>query len=166
MRINVAQQLKSHIGESRSYIVDETSDEGFPIQGEARLVLTNRSILVTGRFKAAVKSTCSRCLEEFEHSLDFAIEEEFFPKGDRLNETLVLADEEPEGFIIGEDHVLDLKEAFRQNILLSLPPNPICRPDCAGLCQICGCNLNYNSCRCSEKQMDPVWAPLRGLLLQ
>ena len=166
MRINVAQQLKSHIGESRSYIVDETSEEGFPIRGEARLVLTNRSILVTGRFETTVNSTCSRCLEEFGCSLGFEIEEEFFPAGNVLNEGPVPADEEAEGFIIGEDHILDLEEVFRQSILLSFPKKPICQLDCAGLCQECGCNLNSDSCHCSEKQVDPCWTSLKEMLLQ
>jgi len=166
MRINVAQQLKSHIGESRSYTVDEASDEGFPIRGDVRLVLTNRSILVTGHFKTTIKNTCSRCLEEFEHSLDFDIEEEFFPARNILSEVPVSKDEAQEGFIIGEDHIMDLAEALRQNIWLNLPPKPICRPDCVGLCQRCGCNLNSDSCQCSEQQVNPCWAPLKGLFSQ
>ncbi|MFO8101989.1 MAG: DUF177 domain-containing protein [Dehalococcoidia bacterium] len=164
MKINVAQQLKGHIGESRSYPVDEASDDGFPIEGEARFVLTNRSILVTGQFGTTVKCTCSRCLEEFEYSFDFRVEEEFFPAGDILIEGHAPADESAEGFAIGEDHVLDLSEAFRQNILLNLPQKPVCRPDCAGLCQRCGCNLNESSCDCYKERIDPRLAPLKELL--
>ncbi len=163
MKINVAQQLKGCIGESRSYTVNVKSSEGFPVKGEARLVLTNRSILVTGQFRTTVKDTCSRCLEEFEYSFDFSIEEEFFPAGNILTEDRVPIDD-VEGFIIGEDHILDLGEAFRQNTLLNLPRKPLCRPDCAGLCQECGCDLNLNPCHCSEKQFDPRWAPLKEVL--
>ncbi len=165
MKINVAQQLKCHIGESRSYIVDETSSNGFSITGEATLVLTNRSILVTGRFQTVITNTCSRCLEEVEQVLVFDLEEEYFPVPDILPGDRRHEDEEAEGFRIGEDNVLDLDEAFRQNILLSSPRKPVCRPDCAGLCQKCGCNLNYSLCDCVSVQADARWSPLRKLSL-
>ncbi len=164
MKINVAQQLKGHIGESRSYTVGETSRDGFPIEGEAKLVLTNRSILATGQFKTTVKCTCSRCLEEFDYCFYFRVEEEFFPAGNMLIEGHAPEDEAREGFFIGEDHILDLSEAFRQNVLLNIPQNPVCRPDCAGLCQRCGCNLNVSSCDCFKERIDLRLAPLKELL--
>lgn len=166
MRINVAQQLKSSVGDIRRYSVDDTTDDGFPVRGEAKLVLTNRSILATGKFSTAVHSTCSRCLEEFEQPFEFEIEEEFFPTGDILNVPAESADEEAKanGFVIGEDHVLDLSEALRQNLLLSFPIKPVCRPECAGLCQKCGRNLNLGTCNCVIEASDPRWAPLQQLL--
>lgn len=164
MKINVAQQLKGPLGDTRYYTFDETVMDDFPIRGEVKLVRTNRSILVTGRFWATIKSTCSRCLEEFGHLLEFEIEEEYFPKGDMLGGHPLSVANEIEGFIIGEDHVLDLSEAVRQSILLNLPTKPICQPNCAGLCSKCGCNLNYGPCRCLEEQADSRWFPLRRLL--
>ncbi len=164
MIINVAQQLKGHIGESRSYAVGETSEDGFPIEGEAKLVLTNRSILVTGQFKTTVKCICSRCLEEFDYSFDFKAEEEFFITGSVSIEGHAQQDENSEDFFVGEDHILDLSEAFRQSVLLNIPQKPVCRPDCAGLCQRCGCNLNVSSCDCFKERINLRLAPLKGLL--
>lgn len=164
MRINVAQQLKGHIGESRSYTVEDTLAGDFPVKGEVKLVLTNRSILASGEFQTIIHEICSRCLEEFEQELDFRLEEEFFPAVNLHGEESVSADEKMEGFAIGEDNVLDLAEAFRQNIFLNLSRKPVCRPDCAGLCPECGCNLNNETCQCSRRQPDPRWSPLKGLL--
>ncbi|MBM3131650.1 MAG: DUF177 domain-containing protein [Chloroflexi bacterium] len=166
MRVNVAQLLKGTVGDTRRYDIDETIEEGLPVVGEAKLVLTNRSILVTGAFKTIIHSTCSRCLKEFENPLEFTIEEEFFPTGDILNVPAppVEPEEKADGFVIGEDHVLDLSEALRQNLLLSIPTKPVCQPRCAGLCPYCGHDLNKGPCGCAEEQLDPRWSPLRQLL--
>lgn len=164
MRINVAQQLKGQIGESRSVTIDEISSDGFPIEGKAILVLTNRSILVTGDFKTSVKCVCSRCLKEFQQSYIIKLEEEFFPENDFLSNGLLHEDRYADGFSIGEDNILDLNEAFRQNTLVNIPLKPVCENNCAGLCPKCGCNLNIHTCSCAEKQIDSRWAPLHSMI--
>ena len=68
--------------------------------------------------------------------------------------------EEPDSFIIDEHHILDLKEAIRQNALLAVPMKPLCRADCAGLCQICGKDLNKGNCDCAKDNIDPRWSKL------
>lgn len=166
MRINVAQLLKGAVGDSRSYPVQEMVEGSFPVTGDAKLVLTNRSILVTGAFRTTVHSTCIRCLKEFEGHITFTMEEEFFPTGDILTVAClpVEAEERAEGFVIPEDHVLDLSEAIRQNLWLNLPANPVCRADCAGLCPSCGHDLNEGPCRCSSEPSDARWLPLKQWL--
>jgi len=164
MRINVAQQLKGPVGEVRHYHVQETTREGVPLQGELEFIRTDRGILVTGKLEARVKADCSRCLEEFELSLQLTLEEEYFPAKDLPAIFDSLSPEEREGFIIGEDNVLDLEEAIRQHILLNFPIKPICRPDCAGLCPQCGQNLNQGSCGCSQEFIDARLSPLKSLL--
>lgn len=166
MRINVAQLLKGSVGDSRSYPIEVTVEGSFPVKGEAKLVLTNRSILVTGVFQTTVQSTCIRCLKEFEEHIEFAMEEEFFPTGDILTVAClpVEAEERAEGFVIPEDHVLDLSEAIRQNLWLNVPANPVCAVDCPGLCPHCGHDLNEGPCQCSNEASDPRWIPLKQWL--
>lgn len=167
MKINVAQQLKQSVGNMRRYTVSETMEDGFSsVHGEVKLVLTNRSILATGKFNTLADCTCSRCLEEFQYPLEFELSEEFFPTGDILKgaPSPVAKAEEEDGFIIGEDHILDLSEALRQNMIIGLPVKPVCKPECAGLCQKCGQNLNIGQCGCSVEQIDPRWSPLKKLI--
>lgn len=46
-------------------------------------------------------------------------------------------------------------------IRLNIPVKPLCRPDCKGLCPVCGKDLNLGECECSKKmQVDPRWEPL------
>jgi uncharacterized protein len=156
MRINVAQLLKQQVGEVRYCKIDDIG-----IRGEARLLRTNRGVLVTAELETGVTSVCSRCLEEFEYPLTLSFEEEYFPLSD-VNSGIPLP-QEAEGFIIDEEHTLDLSEAIRQYVLLALPMKPICRKDCAGLCPVCGKNLNYGQCNCSWERPYSPWVSLQSL---
>ncbi|MFP3976048.1 MAG: YceD family protein [Dehalococcoidia bacterium] len=165
MRVNVAEQLKGETGDVRRYSFDEISEGGYAVQGELVFTRTHRSILVTGKLRAVVTNTCSRCLQEFEQVLDFELQEEFFPPKDIFTGVPVPSDEGSEdvdGFSIGEDNILDLGEAVRQNMIISLPQKPLCSQGCAGLCSRCGHNLNYGMCDCTE-ELDQRWAPLGTL---
>jgi uncharacterized protein len=53
---------------------------------------------------------------------------------------------------------------FREYILLEIPISPLCRPDCKGLCPICGNNLNEDTCHHEEEAGDPRLASLKALL--
>ena len=58
---------------------------------------------------------------------------------------------------------LDLKEIIREQILLNLPEQVFCTPDCKGLCPKCGANRNLIDCNCNETEIDPRWAALKNL---
>ncbi|MFC1944633.1 DUF177 domain-containing protein [Chloroflexota bacterium] len=151
MRINVAQLLKEPVGQLRIYAIDEDSPEGSPLQGEVKLLRTDRGVLASGRLETTVTNTCSRCLEAFKSQLSLEIEEEYFPVTSVLSGApLALPEDAAGAFVIGEDHILDLGEAVRQQTLLAQPMKPVCKHDCDGLCQSCGRNLNYGHCHCGE----------------
>ncbi|TRZ51745.1 MAG: DUF177 domain-containing protein [Dehalococcoidia bacterium] len=151
MRINVSQQLKEPIGSVRNYEVSEAVDiagGSCLVQGEVRLTRTNRGILATAKLHTGVEVTCSRCLGLFSCPLSLDIEEEYFPTTDVVSGASLPLPEEPEWFTIDEHHILDLTEAIRQYALLAIPMKLICREDCAGLCPICGHDLNQGPCGC------------------
>ena len=168
MRINVAQQLKAPIGTARNYDADGVvtiAGNDSRVQGEAKLVRTDRGILVKGTLHTEVEVTCSRCLSPFRCSLELNIEEEYFPVIDVVSGASLSLPEEPGCFTIDEHHVLNLTEAIRQYALLAIPMKPLCRPDCAGLCPNCGHNLNQGPCECSSQGIDPRWSKLKNLTL-
>jgi uncharacterized protein len=68
--------------------------------------------------------------------------------------------EDSGGFPIDGHHIIDMTEAVRQYILLTTPMKPLCREDCAGLCPVCGHNLNQGPCSCPPQGVDPHWAKL------
>ena len=165
MQINVSQLLKEPIGSIRNYEMSEVVDitgngNDSLVQGEVKLMRTDRSILVTGRLQTGVEATCSRCLSLFSCPLTLNIEEEYFPTIDVVSGASLPLPEEPSCFTIDEHHVLDLTEAIRQYALLVIPMKPLCRNDCAGLCPNCGHNLNQGPCDCPTQEIDPRWFEL------
>jgi uncharacterized protein len=64
-----------------------------------------------------------------------------------------------------EDNVLDLRTAAWEEAVLGAPLKLLCSEDCAGLCPVCGTNLNEARCTCSESETDTSLANkgLKGL---
>jgi uncharacterized protein len=156
MQINVSQLLKGSIGESRNYkvsaVVDINNDgNGRQVKGEVKLLRTQRGVLVKGELATEVGLICSRCLNKFDCPVTLSIEEEYIPTIDVVSGLPAASPEEPGLFTIDEHHVIDLTEAIRQYALLAIPMKPLCREDCAGLCQICSHNLNQGPCDCPPR---------------
>jgi uncharacterized protein len=170
MRFNVAQLLKEPIGSTRKYHLEEIEDlDGeikltHPIEGAIKLIHTTGGVLVSGQLHTEVELACSRCLESFSTAIDFTLEEEFRPIIDiSTGARLPSEDGEDEATLIDEQHTIDLFEVMRQDLLLALPPRPLCKPDCASLCSQCGQNLNEGNCTCEQPLGDPRWEALRAL---
>jgi len=166
MRINVSQQLKASIGSIRNYELSEIVDiagGSSMVQGEVKLMRTDRGVLVKGTLHTEVEVTCSRCLGLFSCPLTLNIEEEYFPTTDVVSGASLPLPDELGCFTIDEHHVLDLAEAIRQYALLVIPMKPLCREGCAGLCPNCGHNLNHGPCGCPPQKADPHWSKLLTL---
>jgi len=170
MQINVSQLLKAPIGSIRSRKVNEIVDiagdgNSSMVQGEIKLMRTDRGILAKATLYTEVEITCSRCLSLFSCPLALNIEEEYFPTVDVIGGVPLPLPDEPGCFTIDEHHILDLTEATRQYALLAIPMKPLCKADCAGLCPSCGHNLNQGPCNCPPQEADPRWSKLKELSL-
>lgn len=176
LKFNVAQLLRDPPGASR--VADVAVDlyqlvpelvagqENLPeaiLQGPVRLMHTNAGILVRGRVATTATAACSRCLEPVAVPLAFEVEEVYAPTIDIVTGKSVTPDEEDRALWIDARHILDLAEVLRQDVLLTMPLNVLCRDDCRGLCPMCGQNLNQASCTC-QAETDPRWDILTDLL--
>jgi len=105
-----------------------------PVDVDVKLVSTGSSILVTGKVRARISQVCVRCLKEFESDVVIDLEEEYSKarKRNRDREEVELKDDDFV-FLIGDDDTIDLTEAIRQNLLVSLPIKPLCGRECAGI---------------------------------
>ncbi len=173
MIYNVAQLLKAPVGTSLRMDLDpadglDLDEERVRLAGEVsgsvRLHRTNQGILADGTVTAPVEMRCDRCLEPFATTVTFPLREQYYPTIDVNTGVALPAIEDEIVFPIDQNHLLDLREAIRQNLLLALPIQAICREDCAGLCPHCGQNLNIGQCDCVEDAADDRFAPLRALL--
>ncbi len=107
---------------------------------------------------------CSRCLQPLQETLPIEFDEEFLTTVDvRSGQPAGEAPDE-EDFLIDEHHMLDLTEAIRQYREASAVMQPLCRPDCRGLCPDCGQDLNAGECNCRAAAVDNRWSALAGLL--
>ena len=146
---NVATLLRAAPGTERRYAVDgvqmEIADDlqlAAPIAGEVRLSLTGRSILARAHLTTAIDTTCSRCLTAIVAPIDVEIEEVALPSIDIDSGLPVDVGHEPDALRLDDHHELDLGEPVREAISLAEPISVLCRPDCRGLCLVCGTDLN------------------------
>ena len=109
------------------------------------IALDGNVTCVGGEFWAEVEAAteadleCSRCAADFTMPLRVAFEEEVFPG---------------EGDGVGPNAV-DLEPLVRDNLVLSIPMQPVCREDCRGLCPRCG--KPSGSCGCAPETDDCRW---------
>lgn len=170
MRFNVAQILQEPLGSTRWHRIQEAKAswdglQAWHLEGWLKLTRTDLGIWVLGRLTAEVSAECSRCLTQVGEPLDTEISEQFYPTVDISTGTAIATPLLEEGaFRIDATNELDVREAFRQIIITSLPMKPLCKPGCAGICPDCGVNRNESKCHCGEDEMDPRWARLIELL--
>ena len=67
------------------------------------------------------------------------------------------------GLLVPEDGQIDLEPLLREYALLEFPISPVCKPDCKGLCPVCGENLNRTDCG-HRPETDSPFAVLKDLL--
>jgi uncharacterized protein len=64
-------------------------------------------------------------------------------------------DEDDQDDVISFQHgVIDVGLSIRDEILINVPMSPICQPDCAGICPICGANRNATPCACEKQPLE------------
>jgi len=65
-----------------------------------------------------------------------------------------------------EGDLIDLQPAVRDAVVLALPFNPTCRPDCPGLCPSCGARLADDPGHTHAEEVDPRWVVLHQMVAE
>lgn len=135
LQYNVAQLLKSPIGATRTYqLDDEINLEGSPVRvsGEVTFTRIDRGLLVTGLLDTHMNLSCVRCLKDFSFPVSIRLEERFLPTVDVVHGFEVDNSEELDAFFIDEHHILDLSEIIREGAIMATPMKPLCSGECRG----------------------------------
>lgn len=98
---------------------------------------------------------CSRCLEEFTYSFACSTRKPVFRDDGVCEEDAVYLD---------KSLCFDVVDEVFARICFEFPMAPRCKEDCKGLCPVCGCNLNEQSCSCDIRTVDPRLAVLKKLI--
>jgi uncharacterized protein len=151
-------RLSSGEGTSLNATVDiepvELGGQRYTVRGavsDARLDIsrTTTGYALRLRFGLRLEGPCMRCLEDAADQLSIDAREVDQPGG---------GDDLRSPYLDGEE--LDLKSWARDALVLALPAQIRCSPECRGLCSVCGANLNENPGHVHEREPDGRWAKL------
>lgn len=169
---NVAGLLGDGVGSMRDYVFENVRlDLGedlrlaAPVSGRVHLARTNRGLLIDGDVTAVLAMECARCLREIEVPITAEFQQEARPSIDLATGAPVPADpadEEDDVVRLTDHHELDLERSVREAIQLAEPIAPLDRPDCPGLCVVCGLPLDEGSHDHPEDEVDPRLEALRA----
>lgn len=146
-------------GEMRELQIDATATESFgnaviavtegtPVQIDLRLESLHDGILVTADVDTTATGECVRCLTEVAQPVRVDIAELFAYSLDEAFDYTVVDDR------------IDLEPLVRDAVVLSLPFQPVCRPDCPGLDPETGERLEDFPDRKPAEVVDPRWSAL------
>ncbi len=166
---NVAGLLGDDPGADRTYTVEggpiELPDElvlATPLAGTVRLTRTNRGIIADVRLTTSLAGECARCLRPLATPIDIRLEEEFLPTLDLTTGRPVPTDDEPDVLRLTDHHEVDLEGPISDAISLAEPIAPLDRPDCPGLCLVCGLPLDEGTHDHPDDDWDPRMEALRA----
>jgi uncharacterized protein len=124
-----------------------------PVPAELAVTRASSGTVLELALDVSLDGPCFRCLSDAELPLSLRLREyqASRPEGE----------EERTEYL--EDDRLDLSAWARDAIALALPDQILCRPECAGLCPVCGKDLNAEPHEHTEQLSDPRWAALNQL---
>jgi uncharacterized protein len=161
LRINVGFLVKADAGYSRTIEFDvkqmvlaedlALSD----LRGSADFGRTPQGLVAEVEISGRTQVECARCLEPFELPVATEFTELYAFDERSMSESQLL---------LPANHQIDLAPLAREYLLLDMPITPLCRPDCKGLCTVCGVNRNREDCGHEQHPGDPRFSVLKDLL--
>ncbi|PWJ65902.1 YceD family protein [Rathayibacter iranicus] len=121
---------------------------GSALDLDVRLESVHEGILASVEVSAEAVGECSRCLRDISLPVDVEFQELFAYSSDEAFD-----------YEVHDDHV-DLEPLVRDAVVLSLPFQPVCRPDCPGLDPVTGERLADSATSEPEAPRDSRWAVL------
>jgi uncharacterized protein len=116
------------------------------LNGTVQVTRTAQGLLVQVKMEANILAECGRCLIEFPQHLETNFTELYAFSANSMTES---------GLILPENGKINLTPILRDEMLLAMPINPVCKPDCRGLCPECGENLNEVVCEHYQENNKP-----------
>jgi DUF177 domain-containing protein len=156
LRIRSGDQAREHVEiDLEPLVLGGQSYEPAPNPVPAELTVTRASsgTVLELVFDVTLEGPCFRCLQDAELPLSLRLREYQAAKPE--------GDEEETEYL--DDDRLDLSGWAHDAIALALPDKILCRDDCAGLCPVCGKDLNAEPHEHVEERTDPRWEKLSQL---
>ncbi len=161
LRLNVGFLIYQSIGVSRDFSFEfpeltlEEDTHLREFKGMVRISRTPQGLLVQADFQGRLELECVRCLEPYEQDLQWSFTELYAFDKRSITDS---------GLILPEDAHIDLELLVRDYALIEVPINPLCKPDCKGLCTECGENLNEVDCGHRQADTHSPFSALKSFL--
>ena len=126
-----------------------------PLSIQGKIANVSGVLEFTAHVTGAANTFCDRCAKP----IDIEINYDF-------NETLVQAGtevEDADDVLILDETVINVDDIALNNFLTNCSLQHLCKPDCKGLCQVCGADKNTENCSCEENAVDPRLDVLNNL---
>lgn len=136
--------------------------EGADLTLGLRLEAVMEGVLVSGVVRGTAVGECVRCLDEVSEQVTVRVQE-LFVYPERAEAADEAGDEDTEDEALLTDDRADIEPAVRDSLVTALPFQPLCRPDCPGLCSHCGARLEDDP-EHHHDVVDPRWAALQTML--
>jgi uncharacterized protein len=145
----------------------------------ASLHRTSGGVLLEARTELPLAAPCTRCVADVHLTLPVNFTLNLVPAQAERNRSTEEGDDSDQpdaessgSFDLAEADLdtyhgktIDLDPIIREQVLLALPMQVVCREDCRGLCGMCGQNLNEAACGCENRRVDPRLAVLKDIKL-
>lgn len=152
-------------------VLDEVLDQRWrqagPLEASGRAELSSAAleeIRVHGHLHAGMEGVCDRCLETIGLVVDTAFDVCYRPArfvNPEAAEVEIAEADSDIAFYQGDG--IGLEDVLREQVMLAVPMQRLCREDCRGICAVCGQNRNLKPCDCQVKLADDRWAALKEI---
>ena len=127
---------------------------------------TGGQVRVQGTVTADLEADCDRCLAPAHFHVETEFDLFYQPVGDAITDDEVSVDESEVEIGFYELPGLELEDILREQILLQLPMQRVCKESCKGICLVCGGNRNEVACNCSTRSGDDRWQALQSVHIE
>jgi uncharacterized protein len=124
---------------------------------------TGGEVRVQGRLDVRLETECDRCLGRAQFPLEAAFDLFYRPILHNAHEEEAAIDEGEAELAFYEGDGMELEDILREQVLLLMPMQRVCREDCKGICPTCGCNRNEEPCNCTSSHAGERWGALESL---
>lgn len=145
------------------------TEDTFTYHGDKYMVVSKEPVLITlsgigagkasveGEGKLTLQMQCDRCLTDVLYEMNLQFSYEVFSPDYQSED----AEDDEQNFM--EGYELNVESLVNNEILMSWPMKVLCKPQCKGICTVCGKDLNTGECGCDTFVPDPRWAALKDI---
>ena len=134
-----------------------------PAEVRGRIRRDGKEVELRGKLDTKLEVMCGRCLQPVQLPIATEFKERFVRAVSWAAEEQHELQAEDLDLAVFDGEGIELDDLVREELLLAVPVNVLCREDCRGLCPTCGIDRNLSDCQCQTNEIDARWEKLKEL---